>query len=174
MKSGLMMLAVTGLSLGLLSSALAADECTFKWDIHKEHALFAGSGTSASAAPAATAAPAIKLDTLYSVKLAPSDSVKYDVPPGKKMLTDGTFGGSLTFKVPATGAYRVSLDGHFWIDVVGEHQLVATKDFGGPHDCPGGPSKLVEFELKQGTTYLLQISAASSQEVKVAVTRSGS
>jgi hypothetical protein len=158
--------------LVLSGQVLAAEECAFKWDIHKEHALFAGSTKPTAAATTAAAAPALSLDTLYAVKLSPADGVKYDVPPGKKMLTDGTFGGSLMFKVPATGTYRVSLDGKFWIDIVGDHQLVATKDFGGPHDCPGGPSKLVEFELKQGAAYLLQISAASTQEVKVSITRS--
>jgi hypothetical protein len=154
------------------SASSAADECAFKWDIHQEHALFVGASKPAAAATTAKTAPTIDLSTLYAVKLSSAEDVIYETAPGKKMLTEGTYGGSLAFTVPSSAAYRVALDGPFWIDVVADHKLVATKDFGGPQDCPGGPRKLVEFELKGGTSYLLQISGAAVDHVKVAITPS--
>lgn len=152
-------------------AAPAAEECAFKWDIHEEHALFVGAAKAAAAASAPAAAASLDLNTLYAVKLAPADALSYEVPPGKKMLTDGTFGGTVAFTVTSPGAYRVALDGPFWVDVVADHQLTATKDFGGPQQCPGGPRKLVEYQLKAGK-YLLQISGASVDQVKVTITAS--
>src|ERR1700761_7820118 len=92
------LIALSGLMLS--GHALADAECAFKWDIHKEHALFTGSPKPTSAAAPPAPPRARSLAPLCGGKLAPADSVKYDVPPGKKMLTDGTFGGSLMFKVP--------------------------------------------------------------------------
>jgi hypothetical protein len=156
-----------------IHQAAADDGCaSFKWDIHREHALFTGPATPQTAAAGATGAPSLALDRLYEITLTPQDGVTYPVPPGKKMLTDGAFGGTVAFSVPSAGAYRVALDGPFWIDVVGGGQLTPTKDFGGPQHCEGGPRKLVEFELRAGTPYLLQMSAASSAHVKVAITSS--
>jgi hypothetical protein len=149
-----------------------AEDCVFKWDIHREQALFAGTAKSAVASTSAAAPTSVTLGTLYQIKLFPAESVSYDLPPGKRMLTEGTFAGLLAFHVPATGAYRVALDGPFWIDVVANHQLVGTKDFGGPQNCHGGPRKLVEFDLNADTNYLLQLSGASAEEVKIAITPS--
>jgi hypothetical protein len=157
----------------LLGSLVShAEDCAFKWDIHREHALFAGAAKPATASTSADAPTSMALGALYQIKLSPAESVSYVLPPGKKLLTDGTFAGLIAFHVPASGAYRVALDGPFWIDVVANHQLVGTKDFGGPQNCPGGPRKLVEFDLKTDTNYLLQISAASMEQVKVSITPS--
>jgi hypothetical protein len=160
----------TACLLGTLVSH--AEDCAFKWDIHQEHALFVGTAKPATASTSAAAPTSVTLGALYQIKLWPAESVSYDLPPGKKMLTEGTFAGLVAFHVPATGAYRVALDAPFWIDVVANHQLVGTKDFGGPQNCPGGPRKLVEFNLKADTNYLLQISGASAEQVKVAITPS--
>jgi hypothetical protein len=152
------------------STVRGAEECTFKWDIHQEHSLFIGTAKPAVASSTAGTAANVDLGALYAVKLASAEGVQYDAAPGKKMLTEGTYGGMLAFKVPKDGTYRVALDGPYWIDVVLDHQLTQSKDFGGPQNCPGGPRKLVAYELKGGATYLLQISGAPSDQAKVSVT----
>jgi hypothetical protein len=158
------------LSVLSTGSVRAAEECAFKWDIHQEHSLFVGTAKSAAAGSTAGTATHVDLGALYAVKLASAEGVHYDAAPGKKMLTEGTYGGMLAFKVLKDGTYRVALDGPYWIDVVSDHQLIQSKDFGGPQNCPGGPRKLVAYDLKGGATYLLQISGAPADQAKVSVT----
>ncbi len=173
MAKKMLLLAACILAAGGVDMALAADGCDgFRWDIGKERALFAGKATAQKAAAAAGAAPHLDIARLYELQLTSQDQVAFAIPPGKKMLADGAFGGVATFKVPASGFYRVALDVPFWIDVVDDGSIVAAKDFGGPQNCAIPPHKLVEFELTGGKQYLLQFSGQTNQTVHVSVTSS--
>jgi hypothetical protein len=152
--------------------ALPADPCTgFKWDVSKEHALFDGSAVSLPAGKDAVSAPAIALDRLYELKLTPQDQITFALPPGKKMLTDGAYAGLAAFRVDAPGAYRVSVDVPFWIDVVADGKLVATKNFQGQQGCDA-PHKIVEYELAASQPFVLQVSGSTKAAVRLTVTRS--
>jgi hypothetical protein len=158
---------------GLITSiAHAADDpCSaFKWNVTEERAVFAQKPQSAVAGRDASSAPVVKTKTLYDLALAPQDSVKFVVPPGKKALPDGAFAGVLLFRVPSAGAYRVSLINQgFWVDVVGHQQLIDSTDFTGAHDC-SAPRKIVQYDLPAGEDLVLQLSGAAKDHVLVAVT----
>jgi hypothetical protein len=154
------------------TSALAAEPCAgFKWDVHQEHALFEGAAESVSAGKDTASAPSIGTDRLYELKLTPQDDVAFLVPPGKKMLTDGAYAGVASFHVKTPGAYRVSVDIPFWIDVVADGKLLQTKDFQGQRGCDA-PHKIVEYELVTGGPFALQLSGATSASVRLTVTKS--
>jgi hypothetical protein len=152
--------------------AIAADPCSgFKWDVSKEHALFGGSPVSLPAGKDAASAPTISADHLYELKLIPQDQIAFTLPPGKKMLTDGAYAGLAVFTVDMPGAYRVSVDVPFWIDVVADGKLVATKDFQGQQSCDA-PHKIVEYELTAAQPFVLQVSGSTKPTVRLTVTRS--
>jgi hypothetical protein len=111
----------------------------------------------------------VKTNTLYDLALAPQDSVKFVLAPGKKALPDGAFAGVLHFRVPSAGAYRVSLNQGMWVDVIGHQQLIESTDFTGAHDC-SAPRKIVQYNLPAGEDLVLQLSGAAKDHVLVAVT----
>ena len=119
----------------------------------------------------AGSAPVIDTDRLYELQLTPQDQTAFALPPGKKMLTDGAYAGLATFKVNTSGAYRVSVDVPFWIDVVAAGKLVATKDFQGQQTCDA-PHKIVEYELTAAQPLVLQLSGSTKTVVRLAVTQS--
>ena len=153
------------------TAALAADEpCTgFKWNITQEHALFTSAPEALTAGRDLASAPAMKSQKLYELTLAPQDTVKFVVPPGKKSLADGAFAGVIHLHVPAAGSYRVSLDAGFWIDVVSQGKLIESSDFGGVSGC-NAPRKVVIFNLPAGDDLVLQISQAAKEHVRVTLT----
>ncbi len=154
------------------TTALAADQCTgFKWDVSKEHALFSGQSLPLTAGKDAASAPAIATNHLYELKLMPQDQITFAVPAGKKMLTDGAYAGIAVFEVSMPGAYRVSVDVPFWIDVVADGKLVATKDFQGQQSC-AAPHKIVEYELTAAQPLLLQVSGSTKAAVRLTITPS--
>jgi hypothetical protein len=168
-SSALSWLAV--LMLGGATAAAAADDpCSgFKWDVSQEHALFSKAPESITAGHDLASAPVMKADKLYEVALAPQDGVKFVLSPGKKGLPDGAFAGLVHLQVPAAGAYRVSLDQGFWIDVVGNQKLIESTDFTGSHTCDG-PRKIVLFNLPAGQDLVLQLSGAAKDRVRVTLT----
>jgi len=154
-----------------VSFAHAADDpCSaYKWDVTEERAVFAQKAQSATAGRDASSALAMKTKTLYNLALAPQVSVKFVVPPGKKALPDGAFAGVVHFRVPSSGAYRVSLNQGFWVDVVSHQQLIEATDFTGAHDC-SAPRKIVQYSLPAGEDLVLQLSGAVKDHVLIAVT----
>lgn len=150
----------------------AADPCDgFNGDVSKEHVLFKGAAVSVAAGKDLASAPAITADRLYRMRLTPQNQVVFAAPPGKTMITDGAYAGLATFKLSAGGAYRISVDVPFWIDVVARGQLVATKDFQGQRGCDA-PHKIVEYELTAMQPLILQLSGATQSDVRLTVTRS--
>jgi hypothetical protein len=152
--------------------SLAADPCAaFKWDVTPVHTLFTQSGTSLTAGKDLTSAPTIATDHLYQLQLAPQDQVTFALAPGKKMLTDGAFAGVAALKLKKPGTYLVSVDVPFWIDVVADGKLVATKDFQGQQGCDE-PHKIVEFDLAAAHQFVLQVSGSTKASVRLTVTES--
>ncbi len=165
-------LLIAVLSGAAAAPAAAADPCSgFKWDVGKEHALFLGSAMTLTAGRDVASAPAISADRLYEFELIPQEQVAFALPPGKTMLTDGAYAGLATFKVDSPGAYRVSVDVPFWIDVVADGKLVATKDFRGQPSCDS-PHKIVEYELTASRPLVLQVSGSTKAGVRLTMTKS--
>jgi hypothetical protein len=161
------------LSMLLLTGATVAtaadDPCTGgKWDITQEHALFSKAPEAISAGKDLTSAPVMTAQKMYELALSPQTGVTFILPPAKKMLADGAFAGLVHMQVPAAGAYRVSLDQGFWIDVVGNQKFIESTDFGGVPGCTA-PRKVVIFNLPAGDL-VLQISGAMKDHVRVTLT----
>jgi hypothetical protein len=150
--------------------ALADESCVdFKWDVARERALFAGSATPLSAGADTKSAPELQLNHLYTLKLSKQEQVSFAVTPGKKSPREGSYGGLVTFKIPASGSYRVAIDMPFWIDVVSNGALVAATDFQGQHGC-SSPHKIVQFDLLGTRPFFLQLSNAAPESVSLTVT----
>ena len=166
--------ALSGVTLLMLVSATVAtaadDPCSgFKWNVTQEHELFSKAPESIAAGHDLASAPVMKASTLYELSLTPQDGVKFVLPPGKKGLPDGAFAGLVHLRVPAAGAYRVSLDQGFWVDVVGNQKLIESSDFTGSHTCDG-PRKIVLYNLPAGEDLVLQLSGATKDRVRVTLT----
>ena len=156
------------LSIGAARSQ--ADDCVdFKWDVAQERALFAGSATTLNAGADAKNAPVMQLKHLYELKLLPQEQVSFAVTPGKKSPRSDSHAGIAVFKIPGAGSYRVSIDMPFWIDVVHDGALVAANDFQGQHGCDS-PLKIVMFDLQGGRPFILQLSNAAPQSVRLTIT----
>ncbi|HEY2463422.1 MAG TPA: hypothetical protein VGI32_05145 [Steroidobacteraceae bacterium] len=157
-------------ALAAAAPALADESCVdFKWDVAQERALFAGSATPLAAATDPKSAPALLLKHLYELKLTKQEQVSFAVTPGKKSPRAESYGGLVTFKIPASGSYRVAIDMPFWIDVVSNGALVAANDFQGQHGC-SSPHKIVQFDLLGTRPFLLQLSNAAPDSVRVTIT----
>jgi hypothetical protein len=156
--------------VGAAVPAFADDACVdFKWDVSQERALFGGSATPLAAGADAKSAPLMQLDHLYELKLAAQERVTFAATPGKKSPREGSHGGLVTFKIPGSGSYRVAIDMPFWIDVVSNGALVAATDFQGQHGC-ASPHKIVVFDLKGMRPFILQLSNAAPESVRLTVT----
>jgi len=150
--------------------ALADESCVdFKWDVSQERALFGGSATPLAAAADAKSAPVLLLNHLYELKLLKQEQVSFAVTPAKKSPRAGSYGGLVTFKIPASGSYRVAIDMPFWIDVVSNGALVAANDFQGQHGC-SSPHKIVQFDLLGTRPFFLQLSNAAPESVRLTIT----
>jgi hypothetical protein len=162
---------ITSLAALLVSGAVSAAEvgdCAhFAWNVEHERALFTGPAQDVNSGHATAEAPKLRTDRLYQLSLSPQGQVTFVVAPGKKMLSDGAYGGLVQFHIPRAGTYRVSLSAPFWIDVVANGQLVPSGDFTGAH-CDA-PRKLVQFSLQPGEV-VLQLSGATNPQVRVTVT----
>jgi hypothetical protein len=152
--------------------ALADDACEgFKWDVSKERALFAESAVPLAAGKDRMSAPVVLPNRLYRLRLTPQDHVAFVTPPAKKILTDGSYAGIAVLKIPASGSYRVAVDIPFWIDVVSDGALVKAKDFQGQQGC-SAPHKIVEFELAGAQPFVVQLSGAATDSVRLTITPS--
>jgi hypothetical protein len=154
---------------GASVAAAADDPCTGgKWDVTQEHALFSKAPDSIPAGHDLASAPIMKAQKMYELALTPQSGVTFILPPAKKMLADGAFAGLVHMQVPTAGAYRVSLDQGFWIDLVGDQKFIESTDFGGVPGC-SAPRKVVIFNLPAGDV-VLQLSGATKDHVRVTLT----
>ncbi len=162
--------AVSGSYAAPVSAADADPGAGFKWDIAKEHALFGGQSVVLDAGKDVASAPTIGADRLYQLRLIPQSAVVFALAPGKTMLADGAYAGLATLKLERSGNYRVSVDVPFWIDVVANGKLAATRDFQGQRSCDA-PHKIVEFDLSDARQFVLQVSGATQATVRLTVTQ---
>jgi len=90
-------------------TVLAADDpCAgFRWDVRREHALFAAAAEGVSAGEIAQSAPGLALDKLYELTLAPRERVTFAASPGRKTPATSAFAGLARLRVTAPGDYRV-------------------------------------------------------------------
>ncbi len=158
------------IAIACSTPVLAADACSnFKWEVSREVRLFAAPGTVLAAGTTGGEAPAITPGQLYALTLQPQEKVKFAVPPTKRMLADGAFGGMLKLKVGAAGAYRIAIDAGFWLDVVHEGKPLASVDFNGSAECTG-PRKIVVYELPAGAELTVQLAQANAAAARLSVT----
>jgi hypothetical protein len=115
-----------------------------------------------------SAAPQLEPNQLYELALAPQEQVTFAVAPGKKMLSDGAYGGVTHVHITQAGSYRVSLSAPFWIDLASGDKLITSGDFTGSSHCDT-PRKIVQFALPAGDL-VLQLSGATSAQVRVTIT----
>jgi hypothetical protein len=152
-------------------AALAADDpCAgFSWDVGRERALFATAAEAVSGGKDAESAPLLAPDRLYELTLAPQEQVAFAAPPARKKGVEGASGGLARLHLTAAGNYRIALDQAFWIDVVADHQIVASKDFQGRPGCQA-PHKIVLYSLPSEKDLILQFSGATAQRLKLTIT----
>ena len=157
-------------AIAAAAPALADESCVdFKWDVSQERALFAGSPTPLGAGADPKSAPVLLLNRLYELRLSKQEQVSFAAAPGKKSPHAGSYGGMVTFKIPASGSYRIAIDMPFWIDVVSNGALVAANDFQGQHGC-SSPHKIVQFDLLGTRPFFLQLSNAAPESVRLTIT----
>ena len=157
-------------ALAAAGPALSDESCVdFKWDVSQERALFAGSATASAAGADTKSAPALQVNHLYELKLLKQEQVNFAVTPAKKSPRPDSHGGLVSFKVPASGSYRIAIDMPFWIDVVSNGALVAANDFQGQHGC-SPPHKIVQFDLLGTRPFFLQLSNAAPESVMLTIT----
>jgi hypothetical protein len=161
------------LLLAILSTQIthAADACsTFKWDVSREIALFRKAPATIDAGAKTDSAPRIEAERAYEARLLAQPSVTLASPPSKKMLDDGAHAGLFTFRVSASGMYRVSIDAGFWVDVIAAGKPLVSTDFNGETACKA-PRKIVVYELPADTDLILQFSAADTDRTLFAITK---
>ena len=157
-------------ALAAAAPALSDESCVdFKWDVSQERALFEASPTPVAAGKDPKSAPVLLLNHLYELRLSKQEQVSFAVTPGKKSPRAGSYGGVVTFKIPASGSFRVAIDMPFWIDVVSNGALVAANDFQGQHGC-SSPHKIVQFDLLGTRPFFLQLSNAAPDSVRLTIT----
>lgn len=165
-RLSLLMLAVMA---ALTPAAAAEDPCAgFSWNVTHERSLFAGAARTLAAGRDAATAPPLEVERLYDLTLAPREQVQLPVTDRRAHGAGTGFSGLVRLQIPASGSYRVSVGSQMWVDVVSGSMLIATSDFAGQHGCDA-PHKIVQFDLQPGT-FILQMSGAVSEHVRVTVT----
>lgn len=129
---------------------------------------FAGKAQSADAAAAASAAPVLRVATLYQLHLKSQTDVVFVQSAGKALKAATPMAGLARFAVPRNGRYRITLDAPLWIDVVTTTAVIPPATYTGWHDC-GLFRKSVDYVLESDQELLLQFSDAPTNLVKVTI-----
>jgi hypothetical protein len=159
------------LTLGAASPALHAadDACMhFKWDITRERAVMTQTPARVTAAAKGDAAPALQIDKVYTIALAPQSDVAFVAKPAKPTLADGAHAGIVRFHVGAAGRYHIALTGPHWLDVLQNGHVINSSDFNGAHGCER-PRKIVEYDFPADSDLILQLSGAADASVDLAI-----
>jgi hypothetical protein len=136
------------------------------WDMTREVTRFKSTAENVPAGASETGLPPLELDVLYVLKLRPQTEVKYLEASGRKSLVQSPLGGLAAFSVKTDGQYRITVDAPLWIDVVGPKGTVSPSSFIGWHECRLF-RKSVEYALSGGESYLLQLSEATPELVRI-------
>ncbi|WHZ22205.1 MAG: hypothetical protein OJF47_001317 [Nitrospira sp.] len=109
------------------------------------------------------------------VILHPADQVSLAAMAGRKGQGRSgdwseTFAGLLELTVPSDGVYRISSSSRTWIDILEREQAVArARPTHRLHRC-GHVHKSVEFPLKKGSAYWLEVSGSESPVISLIIT----
>ncbi len=155
-----------------LASALAdppADCTDFKWDLGRELAIFRASPSPVVAAADPRATPHLAVGQLYDLTLLPQATVTFAHPPGGRRAVEVPHAGLVEFSLQAAGHYRVTADGHVWLDVVAADRVVDSSNFSGSPRCTL-IRKSVDFDLPASTRLVLQLSQSPVEHVRLAIT----
>ncbi len=139
-------------------------------DVTQELGLLAGPAAPAAASGAGQPAPVLAVGKSYSVELRPERDVALITGSRPKASEAGAYAALLTLSVPADGIWRVSVSRHAWIDVLdAAGSALQASAHQGRQGC-AELRKFVEFPLKAGASYALQLTAASDPAMKLVVT----
>lgn len=160
----------TALSALLAASARADDPCAgFTWNVAHERTLFASAAQELNAGRDPATAPAIETDRLYDLALAPNQQVQLPAPNKRAHGASTGSAGLVRLQITKPGSYRISVGSQMWVDLASGSMLIGSSDFSGQHGCDA-PHKIVQYDLQPGT-FVLQLSGASGDHVRLAVTR---
>jgi hypothetical protein len=112
--------------------------------------------------------PPLEVGRLYVLKLGPQSGVQFLATVTKKSLVQNPLGGLAQFNVPSSGNYRLTVDSPLWIDVVASGAALAPSTYNGWHSCRLF-RKTVEYALQAGTAYVLQLSEATPELVRIVI-----
>ena len=84
-------------------------------------------------------------------------------------MRNGAHAGLVRLHIATGGLYRISLNEHFWIDVVAADKAIDPVDHSGAPDC-SAPHKILLYRLPPGDL-LLQVSAWPRPQAELTVTR---
>ncbi|HMK84992.1 MAG TPA: hypothetical protein VK437_03450, partial [Steroidobacteraceae bacterium] len=144
------------------------DPCAgFKWDVSKERRLFESAPLPLAATGTVDSAPEVTSNRFYEIKLLPASQVSFAALPGKKPA-ENSYAGMARLTIPASGRYRIAIDGPYWIDVVVDGKLVVPTDYEGLHGCTT-PRKIVEFELDRAQRLVVQLSGATFALIRMTI-----
>jgi hypothetical protein len=120
-------------------------------------------------------APLMPAVRRIDVTLHPADQVSLATMGGRKGTGrsgdwNDTFAGVLELTVPYDGIYRISASSRTWIDVLDSETAVArVRPTHRLHRC-GHVHKSVEFSLKKGGSYWLEVSGSESPIISLIIT----
>jgi hypothetical protein len=131
-------------ALALTGGIAKADEprgCDqFKRPIAQEQVALDGSQK-----PEIEVGGAIKLDQAASMLLVPRAQARLQKPPERTPTETASYAGMVSLEPSAAGAYKVSLSGDGWIDVIQGDEFLKPTAVTGALDCPG-VRKSVKFQ----------------------------
>ena len=159
-----------GLVLIALSAGARAEDAAgckaLAWPLDQERTAFAGDKLEAVVSGAARGA---WKEQVFTLKLAPQESVTFKVPPGGKHPPKGkVFGGTLSFDAPEQAElYYVTLSSEGWIDVVQNGGGIRSDAHTSAKECPG-LRKSVRFPVG-AFPIVLQVSGVPSDTIKIGI-----
>jgi len=138
------------------------------WDMGGEISAFKSTAENVASGSAVGALPPLESGVLYVLKLRRQTEVNFLQVSNKKSLVQSPLGGMTSFAVDKPGLYRITVDSPLWIDVVGPAGTIAPSTFMGWHDCRLF-RKSVEYALPGPETYVLQVSEATPELVRIVI-----
>jgi hypothetical protein len=113
-----------------------------------------------------------RLNKRIQLKLTPKDKIKLSLSPEKVFHSgEKSYAGLLSFKVSKDGNYRITGDGKFWFDLIDSNKgtSIKSESFSMQTKC-SGIFKVVNFRLKEKTSYILQVSSSLRAKVQLMIT----
>jgi hypothetical protein len=138
------------------------------WDMQNEMAAFKSTAENVPAAVTQVNLAPLDVGVLYVVKLHPQTDVHYLASSDRKSLVHSPLGGLVALVVPKDGDYRITVDSPLWMDVVGPTGALKPAAYTGWHECRLF-RKSIEYTLTAGDPWVLQISEATPELVRVVV-----